>query len=209
MVLMNMRSFTINSLALIALVIGLGSSHALAQTNTTDTNSIAASPFGISGFIGPDYRFTSINHEWSHQLGVKTGLVLNHHFVVGAAAYGLANDVLADVPHNRDLIYNYGGLLLEWIILPFERTHGVFSLFIGEGIIDIDNENAAGDIVGICEPQWIFQTNINQYLQGDFEIGYRFHFSREKEYMRGYWDASQFYLGLGIRFGKFKIDYDP
>ncbi len=63
-------------------------------------------------------KFTSVNGHFGLLIGGRGGWIINHSFALGAAVYGLANDVRAntpgpDGPHYLDL--GYGGLDLEYI----------------------------------------------------------------------------------------------
>jgi len=171
-----------------------------------------SAPTGIhafSVFAGPLYRLSRINKEWAHFGGAQAGFLLNHQWVLAFSAFGLKQDIEADPPYKQNLILNYGGVSLEYIIMPFERVHGVVSVFSGMGILDLDKLSKAEDYIYLVEPKWAFQTIVNKNLLFDLELGYRILFGRDKEYTRKFWDTSHFFLGLGFRFGSFKIDYDP
>jgi hypothetical protein len=76
--------------------------------------------------------------------GMSLGLILNHHWTVGATGTFIGNynglhynDIYYDSAsmsmHGAYLHGGYGGLLLEYTLLPHSRVHIAFPLMIGGG----------------------------------------------------------------------------
>jgi hypothetical protein len=88
--------------------------------------------------------------------GMSMGLILDHHWTIGATGsfignlYGLHfNDIYYDSTitglHGAYLHGGYGGLLLEYTLMPASRVHVVFPLMIGGGYMYYSNQTTHYD----------------------------------------------------------------
>ncbi len=81
-------------------------------------------------------KFTSVNGHFGLLIGGRGGWIINHSFALGAAVYGLANNVRANTPGPDGQPYldlGYGGLDLEYIYRSNDVVHVSIHTLIGAG----------------------------------------------------------------------------
>ena len=141
------------------------------------------------GFMcGSIIKYTSIYDEAAWLLGLRSALIFDQSFIVGAGVYGLATDIQA--PHEVQRIYHkrnmememaYGGMELEYIYRPYKLTHLSFYSLIGVGNIGYSDEGASDenddfnkkDTVFIIEPAVNCTLNVTQWFRISTGISYR------------------------------------
>lgn len=165
----------------------------------------------LTGYVAPDIKMGLVNEEFGYFLGGEAGLVLLDQYTLGAGVYGLAPGTPADGLHKKHEVHlNYWGGFLEYTFVPYELVHGGFRVFLGPGILDLDGISAKSDPILVFEPAWFFEGNLNRYIQIGWGFSYRAVFgSDEDSYLNTWWSDSHFATNFRIKFGKFKIDYDP
>jgi len=99
----------------------------------------------IGYFIGPEFGYTQFKGNKNvFLLGASMGVTINHWCSIGLAGYGIANSgsikydtlVYDDIDRkwqSANLYGGYGGLLLEFLVLPKSPVHVAFPILIGGG----------------------------------------------------------------------------
>ncbi|HCY00531.1 MAG TPA: hypothetical protein DG754_10365 [Bacteroidales bacterium] len=88
------------------------------------------------GYGGPRVALSSFNGENTWLVGGRGGVILNSSFAVGGAGYGIVNSPQFTNIDGNEVAYlegGYGGLLLEYILLPNKLVHLSFPVVIGAG----------------------------------------------------------------------------
>jgi hypothetical protein len=97
-------------IAYIILIIGVLVSETVSQT------------IEHGGYVAPVMKLTSVNGQPATFLGGKAIWVIHEHFGIGAAAFGLVNQIsgpASSVDHlRRNLDLGYGGLVFEYFTAP-------------------------------------------------------------------------------------------
>jgi hypothetical protein len=161
-------------------------------------------------YIAPAIGATAINGHAAYNIGLRTAYMFNDNFALGLAAYGMGwdgsngdNRILND---DRQLTGGYGGVLIEYRLLPQYVLHGVFDTTIGGGAIctrstrDDDCEDGRG--FGFVEPTANLELNVTDYMRVTLGGGYRFAFASERDGISGS-DLSGFVGRTNFEFGWF------
>ncbi len=115
---------------------------------------------------------------------------MNHHFVLGAAGYGLATQnvrnpgaALRDSKGRAPVVeMGYGGVTLAYIAAPTKLMHLEFQALLGGGGLTYDVEDIAGvrpedapaDGFFVAEPSVYGELNVARFFRIDLGAGYRF-----------------------------------
>jgi hypothetical protein len=161
-------------------------------------------------YIAPAFGATSLNGHAAYNFGLRAAYLLNDNFSLGLAAYGMgwdgSNGDNRSLNDNRQLTGGYGGLLVEYRLLPQYVVHGVFDTTIGGGGIctrstrDDDCEASRG--FGFVEPMANLELNVTDYMRVTLGGGYRFAFASERDGISGS-DLSGFVGRTNIELGWF------
>ena len=95
--------------------------------------------------------YSQFGHKSVFLPGMSLGVILNHHWTIGVTGNFIGdhngmhfNNIYYDSAtmsmHGANLSGGYGGLLLEYILLPRSRVHIVFPLMIGYGSMYYSNQ---------------------------------------------------------------------
>ncbi len=147
------------------------------------------------GYGGPVIKFTQLNGEFAVLGGLQGGWIIDHTFVLGAAAIGLATDhhpqsVPAGLPYTRDELrtdYGYFGIMLSYVGMSDRVLHPTFDILIGGGDLQGSNhdmdwsmeDNASEnrywhqDKFFVLEPTVNGELNIIDFMRLDLGLGYR------------------------------------
>jgi hypothetical protein len=161
-------------------------------------------------YIAPALGATSLNGHAAYNIGLRAAYLLNDNFAVGLAAYGMGwdgrngdNRALND---DRQLSGGYGGVLIEYRLLPQYVVHGVFDTTIGGGGICTrstrEDDCADGRGFGFVEPTASVELNLTDYMRITLGGGYRFAFASERDGISGS-DLSGFVGRSNLEFGWF------
>jgi hypothetical protein len=171
--------------------------------------------------------------------GMSMGIILNHHWTIGATGSFIGdhngmrfNNVYYDSAtmnmHSAKLNGGYGGLLLEYTLLPRSKVHIAFPLMIGYGSMYYSNSTHHGDSAFfnnshhdwrnsswhrnsissdgffVVEPGVRLEFNVIKALRIGLGISYRY--TPDLKFKNTTTPAdliNQFTARLGIRLGKF------
>ena len=144
------------------------------ETLVTSGGKIASGGYG-----GPFIRFGPIAGRDGLWVGGKGGWIINHAFVIGGAGMGLANQPHApssiNDPAGRglDLQMGYGGLMLEYFLMPKKLIHATASALVGAGSISVVERNAhmqgcgsrgnsggCGDFYSVSDNFFVFEPEV-------------------------------------------------
>jgi len=144
------------------------------------------------GFGGPVVKYVYVHGEPGVLIGGRGGWIINHSVVIGGGAYGLANDIKADVPpfvdesgniYNTFINFGYGGLELEYIMQSDQLLHFSVSTLIGGGEVgyryklpgaDGDGWDSNKDAFFIFEPSLNTELNVVSFMRVGLGVSYRF-----------------------------------
>lgn len=121
---------------------------AYGQDDDRELTTIFSGDHASGGYGAPELRLGNINNTSSLFVGGRGGWIIGHQFVLGGAGYGLATNNTFDHTENlldgNDNMVNdsirslkigmgYGGVLIEYILMPQKPVHFSFPLIIGAG----------------------------------------------------------------------------
>jgi hypothetical protein len=139
--------------------LAIAASPAVAQQQTLVSGRVESGGFGA-----PVVKFAQVAGQSSVYFGGRGGWIINHSFVLGAAAYGLASDVRLDPRFfGRQLEFGYGGMDLEFVIAPNSIIHASFSTLLGGGGVRPFYEPV--DVVFVVEPQLNIALNVAPFMR--------------------------------------------
>jgi len=190
-----------NIVTLIAIIIGIATQ---AQTETKsdpakkETNDIQTL-FNHSGPVGwwlsLDFAYTQIDKRDVFMGGMSGGIIIDHSFSVGLAGYGIMNSQNLNYSGINDtaevyLYGGYGGLKMEYRLIPTKMINVAFPLLIGGGGVtystwgpnDWNNYdhhenydyNYAWDSFFVIEPGVVVGLNLLKFMRLDTGVSYRY-----------------------------------
>ncbi|NOQ27666.1 MAG: outer membrane beta-barrel protein [Bacteroidales bacterium] len=170
------------------------------------------------GYISPEIKVGNVNEDVSLFVGGRLGMILNDHFTLGIAGYGLANNSnfkdLDPLSLNPDLRINmgYGGLLMEYTFFSNKKIHFSIPVVVGAAGIYIyeddnnyfynnydDIENSAAFVV---EPGVNIEFNLFKFLKLDLGASYRIVTQTSLVYLEDE-DLSDLSINATFKFGFF------
>ena len=181
----------------------------------------------IGYFIGPEFAYTQFKGNKNvFLLGASMGLTLNHWFSIGLSGYGIINSgqlkynnlIFDDIDkrwQEANLYGGYGGLLLEFLVLPKSPVHVSFPILIGSGGLTymyrpeyVDRYDWGGyktvdwDAFFVVQPGVRAEFNIVKFLRIGVGVSYRYTpdlnlVNTSKNLI------NQFNVNLSLKFGKF------
>ena len=98
----------------------------------------------VRGFGALETKYSEINTDHTIIVGAKGGVIINKHFTVGLAGYGMSSINKFDGIDPNQELYLYGGyagLLLGYNIFPKEIIHINFPVLIGAGGFHVSDRN--------------------------------------------------------------------
>lgn len=164
-----------------------------AQSTTTPAaieQTLIPSRITSGGYGAPVQRYSTVAGNSVLFSGLEGGWIVNHRFVVGAAAYGLATQnvrnagaALRDSKGRAPVVeMGYGGVTLGYTPQPMKLVHLTLQALIGGGgvtydVEDIDGiraEDAPADGFFVAEPSVHAELNVSTFLRIGLGGGYRF-----------------------------------
>ena len=142
----------------------------------------------IGFMLGSVIKYTSICDEAAWLVGLRTALLFDRSFTVGAGGYSLATDIHAPSEvrrihrrSNMEMEMTYGGMELEYIYRPYKLAHFSFYSLIGAGNIGYGDEGASEeeddfdkkDAVFVIEPAVHSTVNVTRWFGISAGISYR------------------------------------
>lgn len=103
----------------------------------------------VRGFGALDIKYSEINHNNNMLVGVKGGVIINSHLILGLGGYGMSSINKFDgIDPAQDLyLYGgYGGLLIGYTIAPKEVIHLSFPILIAAGGFEVSDRNYFNEI---------------------------------------------------------------
>jgi hypothetical protein len=185
MITTNTMSTTMKTLTFALLI--LCTSPLMAQEETL----LGSGPIEHGGYGALVVKLTTVNNQLGVLVGGRGGWIINHTFAIGAAGYGLVNDVTARVPGPLGQPYvnlGYGGLDLEYIAHSNEIVHYSIHTLIGGGAvgyrpgrwhefswsIDDDDWDMMYEPFFVVEPGMNIDVNITTWFRLSAGGAYRF-----------------------------------
>lgn len=149
------------------------------------------------GFYGsPDFGWTQIDGRNTYLMGLSGGVIINHNFTIGLAGKGIVNshDLWFDNVQDSIGAYlygGYGGLKLEYKLLPKSPIHLSFPLLVGAGGLvysnwsldnyqeydeDLDEPEHTLDTDGffVIEPGVMIEVNVLKFMRLNAGVSYRY-----------------------------------
>lgn len=163
--------------------------------------------------------------------GISAGVILNHHWTIGLSGSMLGNhhglhydsiyyDTVGKPMKGAYLNGGYGGLLLEYTLLPKSVVHVSFPVLIGLGYMffrnpshythnhnhnwnyDGQNHVIENDYCFVIEPGVRAEFNLVKMLRMGLTVSYRYSPNFDLQGISKY-ELNQFNAKLSFRFGKF------
>lgn len=101
----------------------------------------------LNGFGGGDIKIGNINTERALIMGAYGGVLINRHYMLGIAGYGIASNPRFDgslndgTPRKLTIHGGYAGLLVGGTILSREIVHLSLPLVLGAGAIQLSDDD--------------------------------------------------------------------
>ena len=133
---------------LICCVFSLSAQKYIDSNDPDEVKSLLSKDNVITGFGGLDSKIGYFNEEIGLFSGAFGGVIINRHYLLGMAGYGLvtSNKFTGmvpgfDTPKELNIYGGYGGLLIGGIIAPKSMIHLTIPIILGAGNIYISDEN--------------------------------------------------------------------
>ena len=187
----------------------------------------------VGFFFELNSGYTHFGHKSAMLPGMSMGILLNHHWTIGLSVSMIStmqgdqhhhnpsvNDSLGDPKHHNNMSNaSYGGLLLEYTLLPMSRVHVSFPLLIGCGSASFEHHGNPADTLVIenqdhhqryhtehffvIEPGVKLEINVVKHLRIGLGLSYRY--TPGREYKVTSPDMLNQLTGkISLRFGKFE-----
>jgi hypothetical protein len=162
------------------------------------------------------FNYSTIGDHDAWLVGCRGGWLIDHKLMIGLGGYGFANDMYFDDVvdgQGYNLAGGYGGLVIEFILMPRFPVHLSFPLLIGGGgvaYIDPYNWNNYNyewktfdsDAFFVIEPGVELELNLVKHFRMAFAVTYRHTedvnlINSDPDVLNG------FNFGLTLKFGKF------
>ncbi|MEL7146895.1 MAG: hypothetical protein AAFO69_11035 [Bacteroidota bacterium] len=118
------------------------------SNNPDEVKSLLSKNNDVTGFGGLDIKVGDFNEERALFTGAYGGVIINRHYFLGVAGYGLVteNRFIGDVPGFDDprelnLYGGYGGLMIGGIIAPKQIVHLTVPVILGAGTLYVSDED--------------------------------------------------------------------
>ncbi len=176
------------------LLVSLVASYTYAQDNSEQMQTLFGdNPVVYGGYGGPRVAYTQFNGQDAWLVGGRGGAIFNHSFVIGGAGYGIVNSpMFSNISYNSVdypkayLEGGYGGLYLEYILMPNKLVHLSFPVLVGAGGLLYSETSAATaganyeqNIIAntaffVVEPGVEVELNIVRFMRLSAGISYRY-----------------------------------
>jgi hypothetical protein len=167
------------------------------------------------GYGGPVLMYSRIQGRDALFFGGRGGWIANHHFVFGAGGFGLVSRIAPpegapDIGEALRTEFGYGGLWLEYILLPDKLVHASIGTLLGGGAVSYSrlrrterqDREVESDVVFAVEPVLSVELNLVRFLRVAAGVGYRHVGSVDLTGLRQE-DLSGFTGSVMLKFGRF------
>jgi hypothetical protein len=177
----------------------------------------------VGWWLSPDFAYTQIDGRDAFLGGMSGGVILDHSFSVGLAGYGIMNSSSLKYSGINDtadvyLYGGYGGLKLEYRLIPNKIINIAFPLLIGGGGVaystwGMDDWNNydhhdnydytyAWDSYFVIEPGVVVGLNLLKFMRLDAGVSYRYAPGIELPKTNSN-ILNSFNANISLKFGKF------
>lgn len=167
------------------------------------------------GYGGPVFMYSRVQGKDALFFGGRGGWLADHHFVLGAGGFALVSRIAPpegapDIGEELRTEFAYGGLWLEYILLPDKLVHASIGTLLGGGAVSYSrirrmerqDRQVESDVVFAVEPVLSVELNLTRFLRMSAGAGYRHVGSVELTGLRQK-DLSGFTGSVMLRFGRF------
>ena len=176
---------------LILLSFGVNAQKYIDSNDPDEVKSLLSKNNDITGFGGLDVKVGDFNEERALFTGAYGGVIINRHYILGVAGYGLATSNKftgtvpgADAPKELDIYGGYGGLMIGGIIAPKSIVHVSLPIVLGVGNIYVSDENFFNNTIDtdftidqstffVIEPGLAIEANITPSFRISLGASYR------------------------------------
>ena len=183
----------------------------------------------VGYFIEMNEAYSHFGHRGVLLPGMSMGVILNHHWTIGMTGSMMMNlqgmhrghgdrdenDSVTTIKHRGSMSGGYGGILLEYTLLPKSKVHLCFPLTIGTGFISRSHPEKLSDSTWseqdrthhvkhffVIEPGVKLVLNVIRHMQLDLGISYRYS-PENSRWITSPDFVNQLTARIGLRFGKF------
>jgi len=172
----------------------------------------------LGGYGAPSFGVTSLNGHTAFDVGARGAFIVNDRFGIGLSGYAMGWDGPtgdnAELNKQHQLVGGYGGLLLEYRVLPWFPIHGLIDTTFGGGVVCTSTRWANDDDdgrrrecqdsrgFGMILPTANIEVNLTRFLRLSTGAGYRFAFARDRNGISGR-DLSGWTARTNLEFGWF------
>jgi len=191
------------------------------SNNPDEVKSLLNKDNDVTGFGGLETRFGTFNSVRSLFTGAYGGVIVNRHYFLGLAGYGLVTENQFtgqvpgfDNPKQLDIYGGYGGLLIGGIIAPKHVVHVSIPVLLGVGNIYISDENFFNNTIDtdftidrstffVVEPGISIEVNITSSFRIAIGSTYRLVSGTSLNQPVDDQDLSDWSGSFSLRFGRF------
>jgi hypothetical protein len=180
-----------------------------------DMETLISDNISSGGYGGAVLMYSRILDRDAVFFGGKGGWIINHHFVLGGAGFGMVTRVptpagAPDIGEDLRTEFGYGGIWLEYIFLPDKLVHGSIGTLLGGGSVaysrirrtERQDREVENDVVFAAEPVISVEMNISRFLRLAVGAGYRYVGGVNLTGLRRE-DVSGFTGSVMLKFGRF------
>jgi hypothetical protein len=160
----------------------------LTQAQDDEMKTIISGGTQINGFGSVDMKYTNLVERPAFLVGAQGGILLNHHFYIGGAGYGIASSVEFENQQDNSsykLYGGYAGVVLGGVIAPSSIVHLYVPILLGAGNFDVtDPSYLLGGVPNevtiessaffVAEPGLQVEVNVTQFFRLGIGGSWRF-----------------------------------
>ncbi len=175
-------------ITLLAITLFTGLMTVNAQTDKQMQTLFDKGEITYGGYGGTRVAFSSFAGHDTWLVGGRGGAIFNNSFVIGGAGYGIVNSPKFVNVVENEVAYlegGYGGMLLEYILMPHKLVHLSFPLVIGAGgLLYSDTPATGGTDIGqsilantaffVVEPGVELELNVVKFMRLSVGATYRY-----------------------------------
>lgn len=194
------------------------------SNNPDEVKSLLSKNNDVTGFGGIDVKVGDFNQERALLTGAYGGVIINRHYFLGVAGYGLVTEnkfigevsAFDGITETKELsIYGgYGGLMIGGIIAPKKAVHINIPVILAAGTLYVSDDNFLttpqnSDVTVeqttffVVEPGMTIEANITPSFRIGLGATYRLARGINLNQQLTDDDFSQFSGLLSLRFGRF------
>lgn len=178
----------------IVLTVTIQAQNAQSENDPDQVQTVFSQEVPVGWWIAPEYSYTMFDTRSVSLFGLSGGIIINHNFSIGLEGTGILtnNNLRFSGINNTDDLYlygGYGGLYLEYRILPLKPVNLAFPLLIGGGAaaystwgpnnwhnpnIDPSDDIYNWDSYFAIEPGVTIGINLLKFMRFDGGITYRY-----------------------------------